>query len=59
MENIGQFLDACYAYGLEKNDMFQTVDLYDNTNIPQVSMYCITVYNMYCLCCLMIYCSGC
>jgi hypothetical protein len=36
MENIGQFLDSCYRYGLEKNDVFQTVDLYDNTNIPQV-----------------------
>ena len=37
MENIGQFLNSCYDYGLEKNDVFQTVDLYDNTNIPQVS----------------------
>ena len=36
MENIGFFLDACYAYGLTKVDMFQTVDLYDGTNIPQV-----------------------
>ena len=36
MENIGKFLDACYAYGLTKVDMFQTVDLYDGTNIPQV-----------------------
>jgi hypothetical protein len=36
MENIGQFLNSCYNYGLEKNDVFQTVDLYDNTNIPQV-----------------------
>lgn len=39
MENIGQFLNSCYDYGLEKNDVFQTVDLYDNTNIPQVSHY--------------------
>ena len=37
MENIGQFLSSCYDYGLDKNDVFQTVDLYDNTNIPQVS----------------------
>lgn len=36
MENIGQFLDACYAFGLAKNDMFQTVDLYEAQNIPQV-----------------------
>lgn len=39
MENIGRFLDSCYHYGLEKNDVFQTVDLYDNTNIPQVGLY--------------------
>lgn len=39
MENIGRFLDSCYDYGLEKNDVFQTVDLYDNTNIPQVGLY--------------------
>ena len=37
MENIGRFLESCYDYGLEKNDMFQTVDLYESTNIPQVS----------------------
>ncbi|KAL5457567.1 hypothetical protein EMCRGX_G034838 [Ephydatia muelleri] len=36
MENIGLFLDACCAYGLTKVDLFQTVDLYDGTNIPQV-----------------------
>ena len=37
MENIGNFLEACYAYGCVKNDMFQTVDLYEAQNIPQVS----------------------
>ena len=39
MENIGLFLDACCAYGLTKVDLFQTVDLYDGTNIPQVSVF--------------------
>ncbi|XP_022109736.1 myophilin-like [Acanthaster planci] len=36
MENIGNFLDACYAYGCPKADLFQTVDLYENQNMPQV-----------------------
>ncbi|CAK8695726.1 myophilin-like [Clavelina lepadiformis] len=36
MENIGKFLDASYAYGVQKTDMFQTVDLYEGQNIPQV-----------------------
>ncbi len=37
MENIGNFLEGCYAYGCVKNDMFQTVDLYEAQNMPQVS----------------------
>ena len=36
MENIGMFLTACENYGLKKMDMYQTVDLYDNTNIGLV-----------------------
>ncbi len=36
MENIGNFLEGCYAYGLSKTDVFQTVDLYEGQNIPQV-----------------------
>lgn len=35
MENIGNFLSACEAYGLSKADLFQTVDLYEGENIPQ------------------------
>lgn len=36
MENIGNFLSACEQYGLKKTDMFQTVDLYEAQNMPQV-----------------------
>ena len=36
MENIGNFLDAAAKYGLAKTDSFQTVDLYEENNIPQV-----------------------
>lgn len=36
MENIGSFLDAAGAYGLPKTDSFQTVDLYEAANMPQV-----------------------
>jgi len=36
MENIGFFLDACKAYGLLGNDLFQTSDLYDGTNMNAV-----------------------
>ena len=39
MENIGNFLEGCYKYGLNKEDMFQTVDLYEAQNIPQVSYH--------------------
>ena len=37
MENIGNFLSACELFGMKKTDLFQTVDLYEGTNIPQVS----------------------
>ncbi|XP_064404347.1 muscle-specific protein 20-like [Halichondria panicea] len=36
MENIGNFLDACVTYGVPKTDLFQTVDLFEAQNIPQV-----------------------
>ena len=36
MENIGNFLEACYAIGMNKMDLFQTVDLFEARNIPQV-----------------------
>lgn len=38
MENIGNFLSGCEAYGCPKTDIFQTVDLYEAQNIPQVSL---------------------
>jgi hypothetical protein len=37
MENIGNFLEAAEKYGCPKLDLFQTVDLYEGQNIPQVS----------------------
>lgn len=36
MENIGFFLSGCENYGCPKTDIFQTVDLYEAQNIPQV-----------------------
>ncbi len=36
MENIGNFLDACENYGVNKLDLFQTVYLFEGTNMPQV-----------------------
>merc|ERR1719318_16727 len=36
MENIGKFLNAAEKYGCRKDDLFQTVDLYERTNMPQV-----------------------
>lgn len=36
MENIGKFLEACEKYGLNKTDLFQTVDLYEKQNVWQV-----------------------
>ena len=53
MENIEKFLKYCYSKGCKKVDMFQTVDLYEGQNIPQVSLsgnmanehswYCLTI----------------
>ena len=36
MENINLFLMACENYGVNKLDLFQTADLYDNQNMWQV-----------------------
>jgi len=36
MENIGLFLQGCESYGVAKMDLFQTVDLYEAQNMPQV-----------------------
>lgn len=36
MENTGNFLTACEKYGCRKDDLFQTVDLYENQNMGQV-----------------------
>lgn len=36
MENIGNFLAGCENIGIPKVDLFQTVDLYEASNIPQV-----------------------
>ena len=36
IENIGNFLDGCYAYGLNKTDVFQIVDLYEGENMARV-----------------------
>lgn len=36
MENIGMFLKAAEKYGVKKIDLFQTVCLYESTNLPQV-----------------------
>ncbi|XP_064634726.1 myophilin-like [Lineus longissimus] len=36
MENIGHFLDGCETLGCNKVDLFQTVDLYESQNMPQV-----------------------
>ena len=47
MENIGNFLDACVAYGVPKADLFQTVDLYEGQNIPQVCV-CVCTHCLQC-----------
>jgi len=36
MENVNRFQDACKAYGVPEVDLFQTVDLFEKRNIPQV-----------------------
>jgi hypothetical protein len=36
MENIGKFLSAAENIGVKKADLFQTVDLFERQNVPQV-----------------------
>eukprot|EP00052_Salpingoeca_macrocollata_P000714 m.21922 g.21922 ORF g.21922 m.21922 type:complete len:186 (+) comp10802_c0_seq1:1382-1939(+) len=36
MENIGKYLEAAEAYGVQRLDNFQTVDLYEAKNMTQV-----------------------
>jgi len=37
MENINKFQEGCKAYGVPEIDVFQTVDLWERRNIPQVT----------------------
>jgi hypothetical protein len=39
MENIKAFLDAVEKYGLAREDMFVTVDLFEGRNMKQVHNY--------------------
>lgn len=36
MENIENFLKAAEVYGVPRHSLFQTVDLYEARNLPQV-----------------------
>lgn len=36
MENINNFLETCEGIGCKRFDLFQSVDLYESQNIPQV-----------------------
>ena len=36
MENIQLFLNFCESYGVPKTGLFQTVDLFEGRNLPQV-----------------------
>lgn len=37
MENINKFQEAAKKYGVAEIDVFQTVDLWERRNIPQVT----------------------
>lgn len=37
-ENVAQFCTAAKAYGVPDNELFQTVDLFEKKNIPQVTL---------------------
>ncbi|XP_003737988.1 muscle-specific protein 20 [Galendromus occidentalis] len=37
MENLTKFTIACKEYGVDEADLFQSVDLWERRNIPQVS----------------------
>ena len=51
MENIGKFLEACNYFAMKPTDLFQTVDLYEGANIPQVGN-CIVSITTTCLHCM-------
>jgi len=36
MENIQLFLNFCESYGVQRTSLFQTVDLFEGRNLPQV-----------------------
>ena len=36
MENINNFIAAAESVGCKKMDLFQTVDLFESQNVPQV-----------------------
>ncbi len=38
MENISQFLQFAKGFGVRDVDLFQTVDLFEGKDIPQVSI---------------------
>ena len=40
MENIQAFLGAARKYGVPDSELFQTADLYERRNIPQVRSGC-------------------
>ena len=44
MENIGNFLAVCDLLGVAKTDQFQTVDLYEDQNIPQVTSLHVSIF---------------
>ncbi len=46
MENINGFLQFCDTISIEKSDMFQTVDLYEGQNIPQVILLILFIMMM-------------
>ncbi|XP_069139477.1 myophilin-like isoform X2 [Argopecten irradians] len=38
MQNLGRFQDAAKKYGVPAEEVFQTVDLWEKKNIPQVTL---------------------
>ncbi|KAI9337902.1 kinase-like domain-containing protein [Zopfochytrium polystomum] len=47
MENIGLFLGVARSLGLSGHDMFQTVDLYEAKNLPQVVVTILAIQRLY------------
>ena len=39
MEAIGKFLDGCREYGMKQDDLFTTLDLYEETDKNMVMCY--------------------